>query len=1261
MRFLRNRSRFGLLSKLVKLSLVLFLFSPQYLWAALTINSHTAMEGLGIDTNAELVVGDSCNLDVGLSGISNAGTFTGGSGTISIAGNWDNKGDFTRNHSTILLNGRNQSVIGNTYFYNLTKTTTVADTLTFTKDSVQTIENSLTLTGTVDNRLSLRSAEPGTQWAIALEQEGTQTLNWLDVKDSDASSGQALAPYNSIDTGNNINWEFSGPEFVSMDPVVLEVGKNTGPDQEDGTQLCGPGGEGTYAWSSDSGIAAVSQDGAVTAIACLPENGKNYSPAWITVTDTENRSGSKLVKVFDHLSATPAPLEDQTVGHTVTLAAAGGTGTWLWETSDPEVATVVDGRVTFRAIGNAVITVKDGAYPLKFTPATIAVSVTGQGGIADDNLSFGWDNDGFTPVIQPGGSLGFHLDGGNENYTFSGTAAAWLNLAGDSLNIPDDAAAGIYQVTVTDGAGNSQTLDFAVPLTLAPYNLSILATVAGNDLALGIKEGSATGDITWTLADAQAMAPGFSLTETHGESIVNTITKADVDLAAVDMATAWIKITAHDESLDARCDVTTAMINVVPTNTLVIRAVDASGNPIAGARVEVMGTGQSVTMSGTEAATFASLHYSAGVKYRARVSAAGYLTMEQGDLAASGDIHDVVLPDGFARFTGIVMSGDQALEGATVTAFNADGVCFYSVTNADGEFFIDAASESIVNPWAVTADRAGYAPVTLNGLELGSGEMSLGTISLSRETRVHWAIHRDKQFAENNIWIIKMAAVPAFTSGDQTSLMFRYNVSEAGNVITNYGRMGDAWFESETGAICIAYEADPFDTGVSADFMIDPQGSEALVVTVVFDALQGTRTEAFAESDVDSATGGNASFLRAEIQENLVDDTGAVILPGGVDDFASPLHIRITRTDETAIVTGYQFTGGVYAIDLVDGSGNIADSSLINRILITFEFDPAIWVPYTDHIFYRKTGGAWTVFPTENILNVDYLNNTVTILSDHLSDWVLAARNTGGDDESDGPGSGGGGCFINSVKTGLSPVVPLLALLACAIGFLCRTVRIMKPIKKITAPFLILTVALTMVFAFTNEARADDTHGKFGAQIGIGYCYINNDVSTEYNAIDSDFQAQYSLYPVIRLDYRIVPQIALEADFAFNYYEWDLNNSLSDHSSHFYGYTFTLGPAIYSKKQNFPWLGQGIFYSRIALGWQALDMDLDFPVQDYDPAFGAEFALGFQKEKLDFRCGIKCYRHDAGSLANDFTTDSHNDSLDLSGIFFDVTWHFGTN
>ncbi len=140
-----------------------------------------------------------------------SGTLSAGAGSLNVSGNWSNSGTFTPGTSTVTLNGTNQSISGSTTFYNFTKTTTTAYTLTITNGTTQTITNSLNLQGIPAQRLSLRSSSSGAQWWITLQSGGTQYLNYLDVKDSNASGGQTLvAGELSIDSGNNINWVFSG-------------------------------------------------------------------------------------------------------------------------------------------------------------------------------------------------------------------------------------------------------------------------------------------------------------------------------------------------------------------------------------------------------------------------------------------------------------------------------------------------------------------------------------------------------------------------------------------------------------------------------------------------------------------------------------------------------------------------------------------------------------------------------------------------------------------------------------------------------------------------------------------------------------------------------------------------------------------------------------------------------------------------------------------------------------------------------------------
>ena len=138
------------------------------LGSALTVNGNLNIVSGGLDASA-----------------SNYGT--------TLAGNWNNVGGFTPRSGTVTLNGSgNQTLSGSTVFNNLTATTSTAKTLYLDYTGRQSASGALTLQGLAGNLLSLRSTKTGSGAAILLDaSRGTQTIDHLDVKDSNAAGGQA--------------------------------------------------------------------------------------------------------------------------------------------------------------------------------------------------------------------------------------------------------------------------------------------------------------------------------------------------------------------------------------------------------------------------------------------------------------------------------------------------------------------------------------------------------------------------------------------------------------------------------------------------------------------------------------------------------------------------------------------------------------------------------------------------------------------------------------------------------------------------------------------------------------------------------------------------------------------------------------------------------------------------------------------------------------------------------------------------------------
>ena len=150
-----------------------------------------------------------------------SGTLDSNGNDITAAANVSIQGDFTKGSRTFTLDGTvNQTISGSTVFWNVTKTVTSASTLFLDFTSRQSVSGALTLQGAAGNLLSLRVTRAGSGARLLLDGDaGTQSLTYLDAKDSNASGGAALSCLNCTDSANNTNWQFvtGGTNFLSPD------------------------------------------------------------------------------------------------------------------------------------------------------------------------------------------------------------------------------------------------------------------------------------------------------------------------------------------------------------------------------------------------------------------------------------------------------------------------------------------------------------------------------------------------------------------------------------------------------------------------------------------------------------------------------------------------------------------------------------------------------------------------------------------------------------------------------------------------------------------------------------------------------------------------------------------------------------------------------------------------------------------------------------------------------------------------------------
>jgi len=125
---------------------------------------------------------------------------------ITMSSHWVNLSTFTASNNTVIFDV-SASLMGRTTFYNLTAVTPAID-LTIQANTTQYVMNTLTITGSAGNEIGLFSSTPGTNWY--LDVEGSASVSRADVRDSDARPGLMITPANSINSGNNRNWNFGG-------------------------------------------------------------------------------------------------------------------------------------------------------------------------------------------------------------------------------------------------------------------------------------------------------------------------------------------------------------------------------------------------------------------------------------------------------------------------------------------------------------------------------------------------------------------------------------------------------------------------------------------------------------------------------------------------------------------------------------------------------------------------------------------------------------------------------------------------------------------------------------------------------------------------------------------------------------------------------------------------------------------------------------------------------------------------------------------
>ncbi|NTV29106.1 MAG: hypothetical protein HGA80_03385 [Candidatus Omnitrophica bacterium] len=235
----------------------------------------TTVKGLAV-SNATLNAqgGNLDAVDVSIYGTTTIFSAPSATKSFTVSGNFTNTAipstAFNANAGTLILDGTDQSIYGQSTFYNLTKAlpagATAVQTLTLESGKEQKVTNRLTLTGLDDGTaltyaLNLQASVAGSPASLTLVPGGLQSIRDISVVDNNAAGVTLLARGLSPDhsdpvTYHNTNWLFGGVTF-KWD------GSGTAPAGTDKTNWDNP-----YNW--DLGAVPESTDTALIRSALLP-------------------------------------------------------------------------------------------------------------------------------------------------------------------------------------------------------------------------------------------------------------------------------------------------------------------------------------------------------------------------------------------------------------------------------------------------------------------------------------------------------------------------------------------------------------------------------------------------------------------------------------------------------------------------------------------------------------------------------------------------------------------------------------------------------------------------------------------------------------------------------------------------------------------------------------------------------------------------------------------------------------------------------
>jgi hypothetical protein len=541
----------------------------------------------------------------------------------------------------------------------------------------------------------------------------------------------------------------------SIDIFIYNPVAFTWPTEAAGIAL----GDDSYGVTASGGTGAYDFDGTDDAVATVDPTTGAITPVAVGVFNAEVIDStygdfdvvngyfdeSAQIEIVNAIVITPTPPADTLESEgTWDFNATGGKvdGEVDWEASHGEID--ADGNYTAPAVdqGDSVqvtITAYDKTYN-----ADSYTSVQGEYTFSVNGVLDFVDGEGFDPEtpIPSGNTVQFTARGGDGNYTWTVAGPEAVNGGtGETYDFtaPSTGAfAGVYTITVADGADFMYDLAVKVPMAVDPETFNMLEGKTLELWILGAPEGT-TFTVTQYDAKGSEIEEGdFGFIDQPTSPEQKVLYEAPDNLEEVISFLATWTATTPDGSLeDAGLDeLTSGLYTVIPVGTFAGTFVDDLGADITGVTVELTAPAswQAITNTNDSGVTNSDFAFDlpvSGTAYWFRASKAGYLTFAFASTDLKGEtaednviVLETALADASIDGTVTLIGGEPGRPVDVIAYYEEEGVpVLAGIATAASPFRFDFAADS--SPYTLTASIPGFfaelgepGPLPVDGLVL---------------------------------------------------------------------------------------------------------------------------------------------------------------------------------------------------------------------------------------------------------------------------------------------------------------------------------------------------------------------------------------------------------------------------------------------------------------------------------------------------------------------------------------------------------------